>query len=470
MFVFPLLPPMGPLTEMGMKALGIFLGLLWAWTFVDFVWPSLLGMVAVGLSGFMTIDQAFTAGFGNTTTIMIAIVFILAGFLTTTGITKTIAYWFVSRKVCIGKPYMFLFLLMTAMYIVGGCAGTVATFVVGWAIIYEIAAITGYKRRDPFIAVLLVGTVFSALLGSTVWTFRPFAVMALNTSKKILGLDCSFIGWFIPSFCASYAALVLYVLAIKFIFRPDVSKLEGEDDIFAGFRSQIQVTGEQKLGAAVVIAVILLASIPSFLPAGNPVKAFLAQFSIGPIIAMILAAVYVIKKADGSHIFDYPGIIGSGVDWKTIVMLASSFPVAAMIQSPDSGVSKLINDFLQSLLGGYSPFVISCIFVLFTILMTQVAHNLIMMIVLAPILCNLSATMGFDPMPALMMLAFAANSGFATPGASIMGAMIFSNREWISVGQAFKYTWLAVGVIAITMCLLGVPIASAMHVGIPVAQ
>ena len=62
-------------------------------------------------------------------------------------------------------------------------------------------------------------------------------------------------------------------------------------------------------------------------------------------------------------------------------MLVASFPVAAMIQSPDSGVTILINDFLTGMLGNYSPFIIACIFIIFTAIVTQVAHNLVMIIV-----------------------------------------------------------------------------------------
>lgn len=86
MFGFPQLGPYGPLSEMGMHALGIFISLLWAWTFVDFIWPSILAMVAVGLTGFMTIDESFASGFGNATTLNIMFIFGLAAFMTASGL------------------------------------------------------------------------------------------------------------------------------------------------------------------------------------------------------------------------------------------------------------------------------------------------------------------------------------------------------------------------------------------------
>lgn len=467
MFGFQFISPISPLTHQGMQAVGIFMGLLWAWTFVDFIWPSFLGMIAVGFTGFMTVDAAFTAGFGNTTTIMVSAVFVLAAYMTSTGICKTVSYWFVTRKACVGKPYMFMFLFFLSMYILGGTAGTVAAYIIGWAIVYSVSELLGYKKGDKFPAALLVGTVMSAMLGATVFPFRVFAAMAINNAKTLVGLDCSFIDWFIPSFFASFSALVLYVLAVKFILKPDTSMFASAGDVFEEFRQELYITKEQKIAITLMCAIIVYASIPGFLPAGNPIKVVMSKLSIGPLIAIGLGILYAIHKK-GDPIIDYPAYMRNGIDWQTIVMLAASFPVASMMEHKDSGVTILINDFLTALLGDFSPFMIAVVFIVFTAILTQVAHNLVMMIVLAPIICNLSIAMGFNPMPALMMLAFAANAGIATAGASVMGAMIFANREWIPTVQGFKYAWAGVFMCIIGMVFLGLPIAFAMGVGTPI--
>ncbi len=468
MFGFKYISPIAPLTKQGMAAVGIFMGLLWAWTFVDFIWPSFLGMIAVGFTGFMTVDQAFTAGFGNTTTIMVAAVFVLAAYMTSTGICKTVAYWFITRKSCIGKPYMFAFYFFLAMYILGGTAGTVASYIIGWAIVYSISELLGYQKGDAFPAVLLVGTVLSAMLGATVFPFRVFAVLVLNNAKTLVGMDCSFIGWAIPSLAASFVAMVLFVLAIKYIFRPDVSRFVGAGDVFAQFKEELCLTKEQKVAIGVMVFIVLFASIPGFLPAGNPLKVWMAKLSIGPLIAIVLGLLYAVHK-NGKPLINYITYMKNGIDWQTIVMLAASFPVASMIQHADSGVTTLINNVLVALLGNLGPYGIAALFIIFTAVVTQVAHNLVMVIVLAPIVCNLSIVMGFNPMPCLMMLAFAANCGIATAGASVMGAMLFANRTWIPTGKCFKYTWTGVIACIIGMIALGIPLAMAMGVGTPIS-
>lgn len=63
MIVFYFIPPISTITPVGMKVLGVFLGLIYGWCFVEMLWPSILGLVMLGLSGYCTVTEAFSAGF-----------------------------------------------------------------------------------------------------------------------------------------------------------------------------------------------------------------------------------------------------------------------------------------------------------------------------------------------------------------------------------------------------------------------
>ncbi len=52
MVLFQFLPVMAPITPIGMKMVGAFLGMVYLWSMVDTLWPSLLGLVVMSLSGF----------------------------------------------------------------------------------------------------------------------------------------------------------------------------------------------------------------------------------------------------------------------------------------------------------------------------------------------------------------------------------------------------------------------------------
>lgn len=40
-FLFGKLDPIAPLTPFGMNTIGVFLGVIYAWVFIDIIWPSI---------------------------------------------------------------------------------------------------------------------------------------------------------------------------------------------------------------------------------------------------------------------------------------------------------------------------------------------------------------------------------------------------------------------------------------------
>ena len=80
MFGFGQLPSIAGLSHVGMQALGIFLGTLYGWTFVDMMWPSLLCLLAVVLTGNGTIADVFMEGFGANVTTMTLFILALAAY------------------------------------------------------------------------------------------------------------------------------------------------------------------------------------------------------------------------------------------------------------------------------------------------------------------------------------------------------------------------------------------------------
>ena len=61
MFVFPRLTPFEPVTEVGMAVMGVFIGMVYLWSTMDSIWPSMLGLLLVGISGYVPELQGYAA-------------------------------------------------------------------------------------------------------------------------------------------------------------------------------------------------------------------------------------------------------------------------------------------------------------------------------------------------------------------------------------------------------------------------
>ena len=68
--VMGFLPAPAPITPYGMKVVGVFASLIYGWTFINLLIPSLFAAVAIALVGYGTVDQVFIAMFTNTTVLM----------------------------------------------------------------------------------------------------------------------------------------------------------------------------------------------------------------------------------------------------------------------------------------------------------------------------------------------------------------------------------------------------------------
>ena len=93
MLLFRFIPPISQITPYGMEVLGIFLGSIWGWCTVGFIWPSLLGMILLGLSDYGTITAVFSEGFGNDTVLMLLMTFTFFAFINKSHVYKSCGFF-----------------------------------------------------------------------------------------------------------------------------------------------------------------------------------------------------------------------------------------------------------------------------------------------------------------------------------------------------------------------------------------
>ena len=129
MFGFGFLPPIEPITAMGMKVLGAFLGLLYGWMFIELGWPSLFGVLALSMSGCMTMDQILVAGIGSSTFSLVLFMLIFAALVDSVGGCQYIATYCITRKWTAGRPWLFITLFLFAAYAMATMAFYYVVFV-----------------------------------------------------------------------------------------------------------------------------------------------------------------------------------------------------------------------------------------------------------------------------------------------------------------------------------------------------
>lgn len=88
MLVFRFIPPPQGLTAEGLAVIGIFFGILYGWLFIDVVWPSLLGLVLLGLTLRQPMDAVLGSAFGNNTVLLLLFFCMVASIINAAGIAE----------------------------------------------------------------------------------------------------------------------------------------------------------------------------------------------------------------------------------------------------------------------------------------------------------------------------------------------------------------------------------------------
>ena len=150
MFGFGQLPPVAPLTPLGMNLIGIFLGVLYGWVFIEIVWPSLAGLLALMLIGGMKPGLLLNKSFGDPIVQMMFFIFVFCATINHYGLSRFISLWFITRKCVAGKPWLFTYTFLGSIFILGGLTSASPAAIIGWSILYGVCEVCGYKKGEGY--------------------------------------------------------------------------------------------------------------------------------------------------------------------------------------------------------------------------------------------------------------------------------------------------------------------------------
>ena len=174
MFGFGLLPPFAPLTPLGMKYIGILLGLIYLWSLVEMLWPSIMALVAVILTGQFSGAAITPKAFGGDTIILVILSLAVIYALANTGMFNYVTNWLLSRKCFQGRPWILSGTLLVTMYLLAALSGgNMALLFLMWELIYKIADQIELPRTHPYCGSMVMGIIMAYVAGSCCLPFMP---------------------------------------------------------------------------------------------------------------------------------------------------------------------------------------------------------------------------------------------------------------------------------------------------------
>ena len=453
MFGFGYLPPVAPITTLGMQILGIFLGMVYGWIFVEIAWPSLAGLVALTQIGYMSAADVLKASFGESNVVLMFFIFIFCGTFAHYGLSRIIAVWSITRKAVLGRPWVFTFVFLMVMAFLGGVTSATPTIVIGWSLAYVISEQCGFKKGDSYPLILIFGTALIAQLGDCIIPFKSIPLLVMGVYESLAGSPIRLGSYMLIVILATMLCIIAYLFIANLIFRPDMKSLKELNAETLMGEDGIQMNKVQKITLLFLILLMVMMLLPGFFPSSTfPLIVFLKKLgSTG--ICILLVGLMCLMRVDGAPIINFKKMVGN-VEWNSILLLAAAIPVANIMSNEASGFPAALQAFISPMATNTSPFVFVILIGLVATLITNVMTNgPVGMILMAAVYAAVNSV-GMNPTAAVVTVVMCVHIAVLFPSGSSTAALINGN-EWIGTKNLWKIgpmacvlCWLIISVIA----------------------
>ena len=458
--------PFGPVTEVGVKCLFIFLGMVYLWSTVNPLWPSMLGLVLLGLSGYAGEGAAgfkavMASSIGNDTVILLMLTMVLFGALDVLGVTKHIAKWCLTRKIINGRPYLFLTAVYITSYVMSVIVSPPTAVLIIWPVALHMMNAFGVTKEDRIWHHYFVGLFAIMCVGQPVLPFKGAQLLILNNIQKLAGTEVNWGTYMLYNIIIAAIMTTGYLVVLKFILKPDVSKLQNvtADQVAAALPLPEMDRAQKMLLISLPLFIVLMLA-PSFLGKYIP---FLQFFNVigSTGLAMVFLVFFMIVKHEGKPIINYNFISSKAFNWGTIFMVAAAVYGANTLSAESTGVKLLIVDLLNPILGGCSEMVFVTLMLTCALVLTSFANNAGIGLILLPVAAAFTEQMGIPFLPVGMGVGMMVFCSLLTPAACPHAAMAFGRKDlydgkaMVKIGLPFCIAYLAVYV------LIGYPMAKA---------
>lgn len=448
-FLFRFIPGFAGITPLGMGILGSFIGAIYGWIFIDMLWTSLMALLAIGLS--IGMNQMYAASLGSITIVALIFCMPLIGVCNETGAFQWLIDKLLTNKFMQGKAWITIWLILLIAWFLGS-QNPIIMGVIFCSFATSIFKQVGIGKNEKLPIFMYLGIAYAAMMGQILFPFISTGltlIMAYNAMFPNFPIDfVRYLAFMIP---AGIFMVTVYTLLMKFVFRVDASKVAD----YKQTGEAKKITKDQR-NALIVFVIFIVLNILSSLPLG-PIKEFLGLFGLGGFIFILLAFMMVfMKKEDGTPFCDVEKGLKT-VNWGQILMVGYIMVIATYMNQPSTGISVAMSAMLQPFTA-LPPLVFVVLALLFACVMTNVANNMIVVVLVMPVMFNFASVIGMAPTGMICLLFLLAQFALATPAASPVTAVCMT-QELADASEMSKAALKVIPLLFVFSLLVGWPLA-----------
>ena len=446
-FGFRFLPPFAGITEYGMGVLGPFIGAIYGWVFIDLAWPSFVAIIGTALT--VGMSTMVTACFGNDTFAILLFASLAIGAAVHYGAFSWLAVKILSLKALEGKGYLILFTIFIVAWLLACSNSFVIAFIV-MGFVTEMFKQVGVKKNDKLAIFTYLGVAYQVMRGQILFPFVGPGVVYVGAYKAAMpNQPLEVVPYLTMMGLMGIIMVVIYLLAMKFVFRVDISPL-------SNYKQETAVppaTREQKLSLGFFAAFIIL----NLVAVVGPLKPYLSKLGVVGIIFVLGVLMVLVKNDKGQPLINMEETMHSS-NLSMAVMIGYVMFLATNLSTPATGIGTAVAMLFQPFIG-LPPIVFVVVVMVLALIITNFANNMMVAVVCLPFIINFTSMIGMSPMAAVVLMFIITEFALCTPAGSPITALAMS-QELVTTKEMMKYALPMVIILFVAFLLIGWPLAN----------
>ena len=371
-------------------------------------------IIALIMTGIMTIDEAFS-GLTNSTVIMFAAMFVIGAGIVKSGLldsTKNIVMRYQNR------PKIVLLVLMLVATVLSILTSAVGTMAILLPLIINIANNLNISRSKFIYPVAMIANI------ATACTFLGQGAANMNWSDVMvnMGGPVPFGIWdFTIARIPVIVTTIIYGVFVSQYLLPDIPNSQFDTGKPVVEKTKTIDVKKQRI-AQIICSFTIIGMI------------VLDYFSLVPMyIVACIGAVLLILFGVLSEMEAISSIHGP-----TMFLFIGVLPLSDALKM--TGAADVVASLMRTLLGNTTnPYIIMAVLFVVPLILTQVMSNIAAVAVFVPLVCSVAVSIGIDPRAGVMAVLIASCTSILTPMAAAAQAMIlapggYSMKDYLKCG------------------------------------
>lgn len=465
MVIFWVLPAPAPMTQIGMRVLGIFIGTVLLLSLVNTVWPVFLAVLLLSQSGVATLNEAIGGSFGSWTIYFIAMSFVMTHSLNESGFTSRLVAKFMSMKFVSKSPWVMTFSIGALAMLLGAFLDQVPATAFMLAFCDRVYRELGYSKDDSYPHIQNVIAVFCVNIGGAMTPIsHPLTIIGLGVYEGITKQSISLFKYLSFGVPTGLVIFFLLVLLFRLFAKPDFSKFK-DFDIRRVLDKQTKMGLREKSIVFIFFGTVIMWMLPGilamFIPDAAIVKT-LNGFGITfwALVAVVLLSVLEIGKRP--LIGNIKEVIDTKVPWSLMLFISIGVYLGSAVSNPKTGVSDFISQNVLPLTAGMAPILIVLVLAFVTNFLTNFASNVTSITVMTGVGVTMAlAGTTLNPAAVALVTTMAGCLAYTFPSGFAPIAMLHGN-EWSNRGTIYKFGFAMMAITALVVTFIGYNIAVAL--------